>query len=200
MLELASGVSDAPETVRSLLDRFCVSVESVSCEDYLQTLELSPRCPPYLGCYLFEEPSSCRGAARSDRNGYMIEIVNIYRHFGVALDPRELPDYLPVVADFLWISLERRDRDDIGLRNAFIEQYVQPALPGLLEGLRRTDSPYALPVEALQMLLQVELDSAGPRPAVRREGGPAVLPCGGCVERQSDPIRHDIRHEKEVRQ
>jgi len=189
MRELAAGFAGVPEGVRRALGRFCLAIESISCEEHLQTLELSPRCPPYLGSYLFEEPTSCRGAARSDRNGYMIELANIYRHFGVVLDPHELPDYLPVVADFLWISRERSEHDRIGLRYAFIEQYVQPALPGLLESLRRAESPYALPVEALQALLQLELDTAGPRPSLRPAERPAASPCGACPGQRAVPSR-----------
>ncbi len=188
MHELAAGIAGAPDAVRDALSRFCSSLESITCYEHLATLELTPSCPPYLGCYLFEEPSSCRGAARCDRNIYMIDLAGVYRHFGVVLDPRELPDYLPVVADFLWISRERGETDRIGLRTLFIEKYVQPALPGLLAALRKADSPYALPVEALQVLLQLELDRAGRQPAAQRGDRPAS-PCGGCAVKGAVPSR-----------
>lgn len=167
----------APAPARELLERFAELSGGIGCEEYVSTLELAPKCPLYLGCYLFEEPSSCREAGSSARNAYMIELVNLYRHFGLKLGRRELPDFLPVMVDFLWLSLRGEPpRRAAALRRMFIEQYLAPALPGLLERLKAAGSSYALLVEGLAHLLESELHRIEPQ-----EDGYVPLPvCSGC--------------------
>ena len=78
-------LADAPTELRAPLEAFLATPASLGTEEYVATLELAPLAPLYLGSYLFEEPRSCRGAGMSGRNGYMLELANIYRHFGVEL-------------------------------------------------------------------------------------------------------------------
>ncbi len=138
-----------------------------SADEYVQTLELSPPCPLYLGAYLFEEPASCRGAGTSGRNAYMLELIGVYRHFGFELSGRELPDYLPLLADFLAISLDHPERDRTGLRRWLIEQHVLPALAPLRERLAEYQSPYGSLVDALAAAVREDLRRMGDRPAWR---------------------------------
>ena len=76
---------------------------SVGPEAYLALLELDPRAPLYLRSYQFAEPTTCGSLGVSDRNQYMLEIGNVYRHFGFQI-ARELPDYLPAMTEFLALS------------------------------------------------------------------------------------------------
>ena len=155
----------APKPFRKLIKTFVSLPASRSTEEYVATLELSPPCPLYLGSYLFDEPKSCRGAGMSGRNSYMMELVNIYRHFGFELNGSELSDFLPVMVEFLAISLERRDMDQIGLRRSFIERYLLVGLDPLGEALSKYESPYGLLVEALGELLAEDAAQAGDAPA-----------------------------------
>lgn len=170
---LLPQVEVAEPAVRGPLTRFVSDLEDISCEHYVQTLEMSSDCPLYLGCYLFEEPSTCRTLATSKRNQYMIELVNLYGHVGFSLGG-ELPDFLPVVAEFLAISVRFPERDRIGLRRKLISDYVLPAVRPMLEALRRAETPYAQPVEALEHMLRYELEQMADDPVtpVREEVTP----------------------------
>ena len=154
-----------PPTELEPVRRFLSDPAASSKDEYVQTLELSPPCPLYLGAYLFDEPTTCRGIGTSGRNAYMLELSGIYRHFGFALSGRELSDYLPLAVEFLGISLERAARDRIGLRRRLLEQYVRPGLGPLKEKLRKYASPYVLLVEALESVVAEDVRHLGDVPA-----------------------------------
>jgi nitrate reductase delta subunit len=143
---------------------FLADAAGGSRDEYVQTLELAPPCPLYLGAYLFDEPTSCRGAGTSGRNGYMLELSGLYRHFGFELTGGELPDYLPAVVDFLWLSMVHRDRDTIGLRRRLLQHYVLPALGPMREALEKYHSPYALIATALAKTVEQDLEQLGDGP------------------------------------
>lgn len=148
------GVPEATEPI----DAFMASPRAHDLDEYLMLLELAPTCPLYLGTYMFEEPSSCRGAGLSDRNAYMIELKAIYRHFGFEPAGSEMADFLPLVAEFLALALDRGASDDIGLRRRLLKRHVAPALTPLREKLEKYESPYALLVACMTHM--VERDAA----------------------------------------
>ena len=164
-LELEGAAGDS-------IGEFLADATCGSRDEYVQTLELSPPCPLYLGAYLFDEPTSCRGAGTSGRNAYMLELSGVYRHFGFELTGGELPDYLPAVVDFLWLSLEHRDRDTIGLRRRFLQHYVMPGLDPLQEALEKYRSPYVLLVSALAKTVEQDLQQMDSAPAWRPPADP----------------------------
>lgn len=168
VVSLRAHLQSAPAGVAEVVLGFLADPAAYSRDEYVRTIELSPPCPLYLGAYLFDEPTTCRGAGTSGRNAYMLELAGIYRHFGFGLLGRELPDYLPIVVDFLWISLEHRERDGIGLRRRFVEHYVRPGLGPLYEKLSKYESPYALLVSGLQYAVEEDLK--------RMENAPAWQP------------------------
>jgi nitrate reductase delta subunit len=137
--------------VRDCIERFLASPAAHNIEEYTQTLELTPPCPLYLGAHMYDEPSSCRGAGACGRNQYMIELGALYEHFGFSVEGRELPDFLPVMVEFLAVSLAHRDRDGIGLRRRFVEIYLQPGIPPLRKALQKYESVYDLLLEALEL-------------------------------------------------
>ena len=161
-------LADAPAALRAPLEAFLAAPASLGTEEYVATLELAPLAPLYLGSYLYEEPRSCRGAGMSGRNGYMLELANIYRHFGVELAGSELADFAPVVVEFLGISLERGDEDRIGLRRYLVETLLISGIESLLAALRKCESPYAHVVEALGVALDADI--------ARMAGGPIWRP------------------------
>ncbi len=157
-------LDDAPASMRAPLEDFLATPAATDAEEYVATLELAPLAPLYLGAYLFPEPKSCRGAGMSERNGYMLELNNIYRHFGVEFAGREMSDFVPVIVEFLGISLERSDEDRIGLRRYLVETLLINGIESLLSALRKCESPYLLLVEALRVALAEDIAqmSAGP--------------------------------------
>lgn len=157
-------VRRCPASILNPIERFLSEPDSSSVDEYLRTLELSPCCPLYLGSYLYEEPKTCRGAALSGRNSYMIELSNIYKHFGYELNGKELPDFLPVMVDFLWMSLERQERDSIGLRRFFIDRFLLSGLKQFLTALKKYKSPYAWLAESLEAALGEDVACVADQP------------------------------------
>lgn len=144
--------------VRDCIERFLANPASQNVDEYTQTLELTPPCPLYLGAHMYDEPNSCRGAGACGRNQYMIEIKASYQHFGVELDGLELPDFLPVMVEFMAYSLAHPERDGIGLRRRFVEHYLQPGLPHLRKALQKYESVYDLLLEALQIAVDEDCE------------------------------------------
>lgn len=150
-------LEEAPTELRAPLEAFLAAPAAVNAEEYVATLELAPLAPLYLGSYLYDEPTSCRGAGMSGRNGYMLELANIYRHFGVELAGGEMADFVPVIVEFLGISLERRDEDRIGLRRYLVETLLINGIESLLSALRKCESAYVHLVEALRVALSADI-------------------------------------------
>ncbi len=157
-------VRQCPASIQDSIDRFLAEPASSSKDEYINMFELSPPCPLYLGSYLFTEPKSCRGMGLSGRNAYMIELANIYKHFGYEQKGGELPDFLPMMVDFLWISLEQRERDRIGLRRHFLERYLLPGIEPLSTVLKKYTSPYVWLIESLEATLKADIAFMADKP------------------------------------
>ena len=132
----------------------CFLEQPVSDEEYVELFELDPKCPLYLGSHSFDEPKTCSQAAVSGRNGYMIELVGIYRHLGLAPNGDELPDYLPLMVEFLALTAGSKDP----VREKLIQEYMLPYLPPIRSRLEELQSPYRHLLDAMERLLR--LDSA----------------------------------------
>lgn len=199
--ECAGRLNGAPLGIVDPVRGFMADPLTASRDEYVRTLDLSPPCPLYLGAHLFDEPTTCRNVGSSPRNAYMVELAAIYRHFGLELGARELPDYLPVVVDFLAASVDLDDRDRIGLRRRLLERLVRPALAPMREGLQKLESPYALLLAALETVLDIDLVRLSDRPAWappdRAEPPVRPLrfvrpPAAGSL-RRPPPIQHEVR-------
>jgi nitrate reductase molybdenum cofactor assembly chaperone NarJ/NarW len=162
--------------------------------EYTQTLELAPPVPLYLGAYMYEEPSSCRGAGASGRNTFMIEIAAIYEHFGVSLGDSELPDFVPVVVEFLAVSLDHTDRDGIGLRRRLVEKYVQPGLPALRNALKKYESVYDRLIEALEMAVNEDLERMADDPVWLAPDVKSTIPQRAATSASLDASRQGGQH------
>lgn len=141
------------EEAAHLLDVFLDDLAELDTEEYIQTLELSPECPLYVGHFEFDQPETCREIADADRNQYMVELNAIYGHFGFELD-KELPDFLPAMIEFLWLTLA--DRDD-ELRDEFMAK-LRSMLPGMIDQFEAVDTPYQKPLKALERVIRHDLD------------------------------------------
>lgn len=152
---VASAAGRITPEVENGIRAFHEGREAVTIEEYLCLLELNPQCPLYLGSYQFQEPTTCSSAGVSERNRYMLEIANVYRHFGFEMSG-ELPDFLPAIADFLAITVgcEGKERE---LRDAFIDRLVLPGVEPFAEKLGGLDTPYSRLAEAFVTCLRSEV-------------------------------------------
>ncbi|MBT4584717.1 MAG: hypothetical protein HOC93_06515 [Phycisphaerae bacterium] len=144
--------------VADQLDRFLEADGAKSSHEYVSTLELSPPCPLYLGAHMFEEPSTCSGISTSPRNAFMLELIGMYEHFGFELGNVEMPDFLPVMLNFLAISLEGVQEDTLGLRRRMVERYLLPGLPSLAKGFEKFGSVYGLLIPAIELVATEDLE------------------------------------------
>ena len=176
-----AALAAAPKALREPLHKFLAAPLAGSAEEYVATLELAPAVSLYLGSHLHEEPNSCRGAGMSGRNGYMLELANIYRHFGVELAGGELADFVPVMVEFLGVSLERGGQDRIGLRRYFVETKLNTGLAPLLAALRQHESPYAHLVDALGAALAEDIEQMAGGPKWRPPADDDRLPVPDAV-------------------
>ena len=135
-----------------LLSRF-LRENDISEEDYIDLFELDPQCPLYLGSHTYDEPTTCATAAVSDRNEYMIELGGIYSHFGRKPNGKELPDYLPLMVDFLSLTTESKGDS---VRDKFIEEYILPFLPPMRTRLEELKTPYLHLLDALEKVINIE--------------------------------------------
>lgn len=136
---------------------------SISEGEYIELFELDPRCPLYLGSHSFDEPRTCAGAGVSDRNAYMIELLGLYRHFGFVPSGSELPDYLPLMVEFLALTAASDDP----LRAKLIREYMLPMLPPMRTRLEELQSPYEHLLDAMERVLRLDagVETTGERRA-----------------------------------
>lgn len=169
---LSAARAIGPE-VADHLRAFLGERESVDAESYVALFDLNPRYPLYLGTYQFEEPTTCSQAGMSDRNTYMLEIANIYRHFAIELHT-ELPDYLPVMTEFLSISAACSPADD-EVRVRLIERLMIEGVRRLEAKLGESEAPQRHLVAALRAGLELELEPLRELDLVAAAGGGGVL-------------------------
>ncbi len=150
--EVVKRLESIDKESAALLSRF-LRENDISEEDYIDLFELSPQCPLYLGSHTYDEPTTCATAAVSDRNEYMIELGGIYTHFGRRPNGKELPDYLPLMVDFLSLTTESEDDP---VRDKFIEEYFLPFLPPIRSRLEELKTPYRHLLGALEKVINFE--------------------------------------------
>ena len=148
---LSSAEALDPEVAR-LISEFHSQRHTVSAEEYIVLMELNPRCPLYVGHYLFEEPKTCSAAGMSDRNTFMMEIGNIYGHFGFKLSG-EMPDFLPVMTEFLALTADC-DEEGREVRARLIEKLMIAGLLELQKRLEKEKVPYRHLIEALLVCIE----------------------------------------------
>ncbi len=170
MKTLREAIDDKYAGIVYGIDLFMGDPDCQSESEYLQTLELSPPVPLYLGSHLFDEPSTCNGIGSGARNPYLLELSGIYQHFGLDLGGCEMPDFLPVMLEFLAISLEQREKDTIGLRRRFIERCFLPGIEGMEKAMVKYESPYLVLLPSIQATAVEDLSRMGDTPAWQPEG------------------------------
>ena len=83
-------------------------------------------------------------------------MVHLYKHFGQELDGKELPDYLPLMLEFLSLTVDSRDDP---IRGKLIAEYIVPFLPPMRSRLEELEIPYLHLLGALEKVMSVDLKS-----------------------------------------
>ena len=83
----------------------------------------------------------------------MIELTAIYKHFGQIPDGSELPDYLPLMVDFLSLTAQS---DDDPIRGKLLNEYILPFLPPMRSRLAELETPYLYLLDALEKIINLE--------------------------------------------
>ena len=151
--EVVTRLADIDEESAELLTTF-LGEQAILEEDYIDLFELDPKCPLYLGSHSYDEPKTCANSAVSDRNEYMIELAGVYGHFGQKNNGMELPDYLPLMVDFLSLTA---DSESESVRDKFINEYLLPFLPPLRSRLEELKTHYLHLLDALERVINIEL-------------------------------------------
>ena len=125
---------------------FIEDLKSISPEYYVDLFELSPKCPLYISHYAHEDDMRKRR--------FMIEISQTYKSLGFNLIGGELPDFLPIVTEFLGLSLSRKSKDR---RIDFISKYISPWVHEMSIRLEKLESPYHKLLRALDTMVEDEL-------------------------------------------
>ncbi len=152
------------EEAATQLSRF-LAENAISEEDYVDLFELDPECALYLGSHSYDEPKTCANAAVSDRNEYMIDLMGVYRHFGQIPNGQELPDYLPLMVDFLAMTVESKDDS---VRQKLIDEYLLPYLPPMRSRLEALGTNYLYLFDAMEKVICLESKSQ-PLPKQREQ-------------------------------
>ncbi|MBI2374918.1 MAG: molecular chaperone TorD family protein [Deltaproteobacteria bacterium] len=180
--DLSARLVSVDDAGAASLSRF-LEEPQISEEDYVDLFELEPKCPLYMGSHVFEEPKTCATASVSERNDYMIELLAIYRHFGRAPNGMELPDYLPMMVDFLATTASSGDP----IRVKLLRNYLLPYLPPMRKKLLELGTPYLHLLDALENVIRRDLGKAASadlpdpkagllaRPALSPSKGPALV-------------------------
>ena len=148
-------LKDVNKEAAILLQKF-IEENTISDESYIDLFELDPKCPLYLGTHSYDEPKTCAGAGVSDRNKYMIELRAIYKHFKKIADEKELPDYLPLMIDFLSLTIDSKNDS---VRGKFIKEYFLPFLPPVQSKLKELKTPYVYLIDALDKIMNIDLET-----------------------------------------
>lgn len=94
--QLDSGARLSDEetiTVANFINHLLVSEPTQLRADYVQTFDMTPEHSLHLTHHIFGEEKT-RGPA-------LIDLGEIYRSYGLAHDPKELPDFLPLILEFV---------------------------------------------------------------------------------------------------
>ena len=101
-------------------------------QHYVATFDFSERSTMDLTALLFPDDRK--------RGALLANLKSIYRRAGLDVDSGELPDYLPLILEFLSIADEETSAEILGI--------VRPGMEKLWQQLEKDSSPYAGVVEA----------------------------------------------------
>jgi nitrate reductase delta subunit len=151
ILEAVAQLPASPQ--KAAIERFCLywatATPTALAQAYVDTFDLQKRSGLYLSFYLYGDTRQ-RGMA-------LLRLKRLYRAAGMILDPKELPDYLPVMLEFAASA-------PLGYGETILSEY-RAGLALIQRHLREVDSPYVHLLDAIQAgqpaLSPVELEHLG---------------------------------------
>ena len=158
MRQVVANEAALPEDTRQSLDAFMARLaerELTELQEEYVTLFDRGRA---LSLHLFEH---VHGESR-DRGQAMVDLLELYRQGGLELDARELPDYLPLVLEYLSTRSIAETQELLGDAMAIV------VLLGAR--LRARESDYALLFESLEALVGSPDNASQLREAAGQEG------------------------------
>jgi nitrate reductase delta subunit len=136
ILEAVAALPASPQ--KDSIERFCRywagADPTALAQAYVETFDLQKRSGLYLSFYLYGDTRQ-RGMA-------LLRLKRLYRAAGMVLDPKELPDYLPVMLEFAGAAPP-------GYGETILSEY-RAALALIQRHLREMDSPYVHLLDAIQ--------------------------------------------------
>ncbi|HEY8283403.1 MAG TPA: nitrate reductase molybdenum cofactor assembly chaperone [Chloroflexota bacterium] len=136
ILEAVAQLPNSPQ--KDAVEEFCrywaSATPTVLARTYVETFDLQKRSGLYLSFYLHGDTRQ-RGMA-------LLRLKRLYRAAGLVLDPKELPDYLPVMLEFAAAAPP-------GYGETILSEY-RAALALIQRHLREIESPYSHLLDAIQ--------------------------------------------------
>ncbi len=114
-------------------------------EKFTQTFDMSPNTCLDLGWHLYGEAY--------ERGAFMLKIRELLREQGIA-ESSELPDHL----SHILAALDGLIEDD---QQAFVHQYIQPALTKILDGFKDSNNPYQNVIQFMDEQFQHQFGKEG---------------------------------------
>ena len=155
--EYADSLATLKETVENEVEAsagrklggFLAAVEAIPSidlqEHFTQIFDISPATSLNLTYHSLEDSE--------DRGRTLADMDQVYCRAGFARATTELPDYLPLVLEFLSQS-PRADGSELLWQ-------MLTAVDGIAERLRKIDSPYRIPIALLAEVVHAEIPPAG---------------------------------------
>ena len=124
-------------------------------EQYTETFDFQKDCALYMTYFKFEDAK--------ERGQMLLRMKILYEMFGLEMPEGELPDYLPLMCEFLYAAewmKERKAPENFRLLFAIFEDGTYH----LVQALEKLDSPYRYLVQGLRRTLRacVEQETVNP--------------------------------------
>lgn len=136
---------DVPPPVAELLNAYREQMELLSMEEieerYVQTFDFQRSTTLYMTYFKFEDSR--------ERGNMLSALKAIYETFGLEMADSELPDYLPLMCEFLyaaeWVGQEKAE-----LGVSTLLSVLEDGTYSLMNALEKIESPYFYLVKALR--------------------------------------------------
>ncbi|WP_334074443.1 nitrate reductase molybdenum cofactor assembly chaperone [Paenibacillus sp. A14] len=136
---------DVPPAIAQLLKTYREKMEQLSMEEieerYVQTFDFQKTTTLYMTFYKYEDSR--------ERGNMMTALKAIYEMFGLEIADSELPDYLPLMCEFLYAAeWGGHEKAELGVNTLL--SVLEDGTYSLMNALEKSESPYFYLVKALR--------------------------------------------------
>jgi len=133
-------------SISELIEAYWQKMQQLSLDDiqenYVQTFDFQKKSTLYMTYVKFED---------SRERGRMLEqMKSMYEIYGLEIENSELPDYLPLMCEFLYAANWYHETMEVEAINMFLA-VMEDGTFELLKALEKFDSPYAYIVKAIRL-------------------------------------------------